>query len=699
MISISNLTKKFSKKIIFSNFNYKFNDTGLYIISGESGVGKTTLLNLITGIIEPDCGIIKYSKEIGNIHKNTSYIFQNLNLFDNLSVYENIVLVEKIRNEVLSEEYVDSILNKLGILKLKDEKVFNLSGGEKQRLSISLAIIFKSKVIIADEPTSSLDEKNMYTILSILKELSNDILVIISTHDKKVIDNYADEVINLDKMSDYEKKVDFVEQSDIKHSYFMTSFKTNLYILKKIVRKQKIRIVFSIIFLLLLISCLAFSLSISSISKATLSEKVIKAQNISGFIVKDSSTSTKPNDKMADYYNVSNMNMNINSLVGYNEKNPEEFIQSIILDPTLSDNEIILTDYSLNLLKESGVLNYNNIEEVKNKKLNYSGTMLTVKDYIKTKYEENSFIDIDKEFSYEYCHMSRTAYLDIFGDKNYEFAVINDNTVSFSTKPYNLLDDEIALNKYSINSLLGDGDPSSYLGKYYDFKFSYENMEFSKKLKLVQILDEQGFPTLQISNNLKFKLFSDFNGYINNYMYHSATYVTKWSSDRNLEKVLEQNYNNKNEVVYLHSLLVDNLSDNLDSLKKVINVFSIIMAVVTIIFVSFLIYNLNFINRKSFQILRLYGISKFSIFNITFLDLMFGFVVAAVLSLFTTYFCNLAYDKNIIDFLLVNVNIHTFNIISWIISLLFVFIIMTLGSLIPMIFKKRLVKSAYVRND
>ena len=215
MISISNLTKKFSKKIIFSNFNYKFNDTGLYIISGESGVGKTTLLNLITGIIEPDCGIIKYSKEIGNIHKNTSYIFQNLNLFDNLSVYENIVLVEKIRNEVLSEEYVDSILKKLGILELKDEKVFNLSGGEKQRLSISLAIIFKSKVIIADEPTSSLDEKNMYTILSILKELSNDILVIISTHDKKIIDNYADEVINLDKMSDYEKKVDFVDRKSV----------------------------------------------------------------------------------------------------------------------------------------------------------------------------------------------------------------------------------------------------------------------------------------------------------------------------------------------------------------------------------------------------------------------------------------------------------------------------------------------------
>lgn len=239
MIVLKNITKKYKSNIIIESFSYTFNDTGLYGITGKSGVGKTTLLNIISNIIKPTSGEVYYTSSINQISQKMSYIYQNFNLFDNLTIIENINLVLKIHNIIKTSMEIDEILTIVGIDQLKEAKAFELSGGERQRLSISLALLCDSKVIIADEPVSNLDEKNSFEIMNLLKKISKTKLVIMSTHNRKDLINYCDKIINLedDKFTPIKELTDINPQ--IKQKKCKTSFMTCLYIRKKIIKTQK----------------------------------------------------------------------------------------------------------------------------------------------------------------------------------------------------------------------------------------------------------------------------------------------------------------------------------------------------------------------------------------------------------------------------------------------------------------------------
>ena len=179
MLEIKNLTKKFDNKVIFDNFSFSFADKGCYALFGESGIGKTTLLRIISGL-DTD-----YTGEIISDSKKFSFAFQEYRLFPELTVMNNIVFSVFDKNSEAEQAKAKIILNQLGFT---DEE-FNLmpselSGGMKQRVSLARAFICDAPILLLDEPTKELDEGNAVIVRNIIKEESKKRLVIIVSHNK-----------------------------------------------------------------------------------------------------------------------------------------------------------------------------------------------------------------------------------------------------------------------------------------------------------------------------------------------------------------------------------------------------------------------------------------------------------------------------------------------------------------------------------
>lgn len=201
MITIKNLTKKFNNEnhLIFND--YVFDDGKTYVITGPSGCGKSTLLNLIAGIISPTTGeiITTIDEKITPIHtlkqkerdsfrfKNIGYVFQDFKLVEDFTVLDNLKMLN-INGKIYSNEDFDNALTLTHISKKKKQKVKTLSGGEKQRVSIARAIIKKSNIVLADEPTESLNETLSHEIIELLTSIakSENKTLIMVTHDNSL---------------------------------------------------------------------------------------------------------------------------------------------------------------------------------------------------------------------------------------------------------------------------------------------------------------------------------------------------------------------------------------------------------------------------------------------------------------------------------------------------------------------------------
>lgn len=190
MIQIKNLCKNFDEHVLFKNFNLIINDGDFLCITGDSGTGKTTLLNMI-GQLEPyqEGEILFEGKPIETkkdkldlFRKKLGFIFQNFVLVESKTVEENLKLIRK---EDRTDVSIDSALKMVGLDDKKNSKVYTLSGGEQQRVAMARLYLKECKYILADEPTGSLDRKNAEKIFEILKQL-NDIgkTIIIVTHDE-----------------------------------------------------------------------------------------------------------------------------------------------------------------------------------------------------------------------------------------------------------------------------------------------------------------------------------------------------------------------------------------------------------------------------------------------------------------------------------------------------------------------------------
>ena len=188
-------------------------DTGDFVmIEGESGSGKTTFLNLLTGLTEPTSGDVLISgkplknigdKELSKIrNQKIKYIPQGESLLSALTVRENILFPYTVGGlEKPSYERLLEVSDKLGITDLLDEYPSELSGGEMRRATIARAVINKPSLIIADEPTGSLDSENTFKVMEIFKNIASEgTAVIVVTHQKETLE-YASKVYGMEQGS------------------------------------------------------------------------------------------------------------------------------------------------------------------------------------------------------------------------------------------------------------------------------------------------------------------------------------------------------------------------------------------------------------------------------------------------------------------------------------------------------------------
>ena len=195
MINIVNLNKSFGEKTLFKDFNATINNGEFVFFTGVSGCGKTTLLNMIGSIEKVDSGKIEIDGVNIALAKNRlmlfrevyGFLFQNFALVENKTVEENLSFILP---KFASGLTIDEALERVGLSGFQKTKIYKLSGGEQQRVALARLILKKCSVILADEPTGSLDKNNALLVMDILKGLNKDSkTVIVVTHNEALIEN------------------------------------------------------------------------------------------------------------------------------------------------------------------------------------------------------------------------------------------------------------------------------------------------------------------------------------------------------------------------------------------------------------------------------------------------------------------------------------------------------------------------------
>ncbi len=200
IIQLSNISKSFdtSKKIkVLKRISYKFKKGKIYSLMGPSGSGKSTLLNLLSLIDKPSSGSIQIQNKIINFNdpnkndvlraKKIGIIYQQDNLLQDFTAFENIYLASLSggNDKKMSKSMAKNLLKKVGLLNRSDHYPSELSGGEKQRISIARALINDPQIILADEPTGSLDLETAKGIFNLLEsQINSNRLIIFATHNR-----------------------------------------------------------------------------------------------------------------------------------------------------------------------------------------------------------------------------------------------------------------------------------------------------------------------------------------------------------------------------------------------------------------------------------------------------------------------------------------------------------------------------------
>lgn len=212
MLEIKNLAKSYDTRTIFKNMNLTVNDGEVLSIVGPSGIGKTTFLRIVAGLLPADQGeLILNGESLDLTGERTGaqvgVIFQDFNLFPQYTVKENVMLApQMVHNESKDEaaENADRLLADLGLTAQADQYPFQLSGGQKQRVAIARALAMKPGILAYDEPTSGLDAESTERVIAVIKQLqAQGVTQLIVTHDLPFAEAVADK--NFDFGTDVER--------------------------------------------------------------------------------------------------------------------------------------------------------------------------------------------------------------------------------------------------------------------------------------------------------------------------------------------------------------------------------------------------------------------------------------------------------------------------------------------------------------
>lgn len=206
-LELKNISKKYGNNTIFDNYNLEVKKGTFLGIKGKSGRGKTTLLNIM-GLLEDYEGTLnimgeevryrdkKKRKEM--LKKVIGYLFQNYALIDDLTVYENLKIVINKKNKIKGKELMLEALEKVGVEnEFLNKKIYTCSGGEQQRIAIARLMLKDCDIVLADEPTGSLDDKNTVIVMKLLTQLNEEGKTIVMVSHDDVALSYCKEIVQL----------------------------------------------------------------------------------------------------------------------------------------------------------------------------------------------------------------------------------------------------------------------------------------------------------------------------------------------------------------------------------------------------------------------------------------------------------------------------------------------------------------------
>ena len=195
MIAFHNVTKKFGSHAVLEEANFEIYPNELVVLNGASGAGKSTVVALLMGAEKPNSGTVEVDDMIVNemdpntlqlYRRKIGVVYQDYKLLPAKTAFENVAFAMEVCEEPMDyiNKRVPEVLDKVGLLGKQDRFPNELSGGEKQRVSIARALVHNPRLLIADEPTGNLDEANVHGIINLLKKLhSEGATIFLTTHD------------------------------------------------------------------------------------------------------------------------------------------------------------------------------------------------------------------------------------------------------------------------------------------------------------------------------------------------------------------------------------------------------------------------------------------------------------------------------------------------------------------------------------
>ena len=435
MIKLVNLEKSFDFKVL-DKINLEFKSNNIYVLKGKSGSGKTTLLNLICGLDSDYIGSIYINDknlktmkkdEITNYRNNIGYMRQECLLYRNLTVLDNLLLIEN------NKDKIANLCKKFNIYEIINKYPYEISGGERERVSLIRALLNDNKILLLDEPSANLDKDNSENFVKYLKKIDiSDKIIIISTHEN-IYDDIANVIINIEY-----GKINIVKNKEHKNNELIIKNnigKKDLFKGLKIIKKQSIIFrIFTIILLFASLLAISFNLNFKEeYIKVKLEDTPYNIIDVNSMYLEDFEEYI---NKTYTNYVYKDDNLNVYPLYEYENSNLKNFLE--VGEFPQNNNEVLINfEYATNILN-AGDLN------------DLIGTTINInnKDYkvvgITSKNKDESPQMYNTNYSYKEIYMSgpnNKEAIFMLNDELKTFGVVDESDmIMIDIKPEYIID-------------------------------------------------------------------------------------------------------------------------------------------------------------------------------------------------------------------------------------------------------------------
>ncbi len=409
LLKLDNIEKSFSEKLLFEKISYEFPHTGFFILLGPSGCGKTTLFYLLLGLEQKDKGHIYYkgkelitAEDFRIFRSHCGVVFQEYGVLNYLSGEENLLLGGG-----------NFLPQKLFSKKKLKMKTGNLSGGEKQRLSILRSLQQDPDILFCDEPTGALDEKNGNIVMKMLKEESQKRLIIMVSHNLSLAEKYGDVLLKIDEKHLLEtRKNRILEKSSIEKRQTEFHFLKSLFVSFSSFSAEKIKLFFTLFAFVLSLTSVFLMISLKNSAPIAIQSEArtiadckrmkvteIEKKSIEGTHFSLSKMQRPSKDFLSSELNdFANIKVNFDSflsdaIIENNGKNQKFLIKTFPYGSTL--NDIRVNTLAKDILSESDVsiTLHKKIETIIADKTIYDEVNLSIEAPISYVYEEFDFLN------------------------------------------------------------------------------------------------------------------------------------------------------------------------------------------------------------------------------------------------------------------------------------------------------------------